>query len=1279
MRRNVPSRVLTLLLACFLLTIAKGQERMPVMNEEAVSKSSAARSKIVVQKAQKIVQRSAARELNLPLESDIRGNNNTGSTGASFFTQSETSIIAFGNNVVIGFNDAGSNAAGNKFTGWSYSSDGGATFTDGGTLPNTANGDAGDPVLARDNVSGRIYFSTLQFSGSGIQMWRSDNNGVSWLPPVQAAPGKTGFQDKQWHTVDNFPGPGQGNVYHIVRDFGSPGGIFFFRSTDNGATFGPNGGLLIASPGGGNVQGAFVTVSPDHSIHAFYFDDVTNEIKVRKSTDLGLTFGAPVTIVSGLPAATNGNLGLTGIRQGTATPASFRTNTFPHVAVNPVSGHLYLTYNNDAPGADRADVFVVQSTDGGATWSAPFRVNDDATATDQWQPTIAVMPDGLQVGVFYYSRQEDAANNNLFKYYGRIARINGTALNWAASFAVSDAASLPEFGRDGVVNPAYMGDYDQTATTPGIFHVVWADNRDDLPSGGGRKDPNVYYEKILSPSTIPGKNISVVPTSINFGEVAVGQPAPQAQIVISNIGDEPLTINSITAPSGDFSLTGLPSFPTVIPVGDYIIIYAQFNPSSAGIKTASFNINSDAINTPSVVVNLQGEGVAPPTNDACSNAIALSCGSSVTGRTTFASPDGAPSCNAVTNTGKGIWYTIAGTGYPITASLCTGTFFDTKVSVYSGSCASLSCVDANDNFCNTQSQVTWNSVVGTTYYILVHGTAAGNFTLNINCPPIITVTPSPLVINVPYGSTGSGNLNIANAPGSQNLNWIINDLSQPYAASTSNDPGGPVFNWVDITATGTQLSTLSDDASISVPLPFTFSFFGEDKTEVFVSSNGFLTFRTQGSTVFNNTGIPVTNSPNDLLAVFWDDLNPTLGGTIHYHSSPAQFVVQYTNIRPFSGPGAYTFQVILNADGTIVYQYLNMTGTLTGATVGIENVTGTQGIQSAFNQPFVQNNLAVRYSFRPPSVCTWITSIYPFIGTTPGGTSSNVTLGVDATGLNCGTYNCDITINSNAANTPALVVPVVLNVQPAFTCSVASVPTNNTYTGGVPTNLYIGYGPQSTTLQTTVSGLGGPFTYSWTPATGLSSTTSAAPVFTPTAPGEYTFTVTVTGAGLCATTCSITINVYDVRVPGSKGKKVFLCHTPNGNPGNARTLEVSVNAVPDHLLNHPGDRLGTCGQVQNLRTLPPHLIENSEPVGLSNAYPNPTTGRFTVKLPNNNLDRLEVRVLNKSGVVAERRWVNNRGEGQTIQFDLTNKAAGVYLIQFIGKDGTQTIKVAVVR
>src|SRR5439155_3598902 len=173
-------------------------------------------------------------------------------------THSYTSALSYGRTIIVGFNDSGSFASGNHFTGWSRSTDGGATWTDGGTLPASAAGDAGDPVLARDITSGVIYFATLGFTnGNVIQVFRSTDNGATWLAPVNGTPGGAS-EDKEWITVDNFVGSGNGNVYLVARNFGAGNGIYLYRSTDGGNTFGPSGGTLIASGVPTNVQGAFV-------------------------------------------------------------------------------------------------------------------------------------------------------------------------------------------------------------------------------------------------------------------------------------------------------------------------------------------------------------------------------------------------------------------------------------------------------------------------------------------------------------------------------------------------------------------------------------------------------------------------------------------------------------------------------------------------------------------------------------------------------------------------------------------------------------------------------------------------------------------------------------------------------------------------------------------------------------------------------------------------------------------------------------------------------------
>jgi hypothetical protein len=101
-----------------------------------------------------------------------------------------------------------------------------------------------------------------------------------------------------------------------------------------------------------------------------------------------------------------------------------------------------------------------------------------------------------------------------------------------------------------------------------------------------------------------------------------------------------------------------------------------------------------------------------------------------------ARPSFAPPCSNVIDS-AGVWYTVLGTGGPMTASTCPldggGAEFDTRISVYGGTCDSLTCLDGNndgDEACGGGSRVTWPSIEGENYRVLVHGGAdTGMFTL----------------------------------------------------------------------------------------------------------------------------------------------------------------------------------------------------------------------------------------------------------------------------------------------------------------------------------------------------------------------------------------------------------------------------------------------------------------------------------------------------------------------------------------------------------------------
>ncbi|NIW46838.1 MAG: choice-of-anchor D domain-containing protein, partial [candidate division Zixibacteria bacterium] len=237
----------------------------------------------------------------------------------------------------------------------------------------------------------------------------------------------------------------------------------------------------------------------------------------------------------------------------------------------------------------------------------------------------------------------------------------------------------------------------------------------------------------------------------------------------------------------------------------------------------------------------------------------------------------------------------------------------------------------------------------------------------------------------------------------------------------SDEPNGPVFNWQDISGVGTAVS-LNDDDFIEVQLPFSFSFYGNMVDMIKISSNGYLTFGADG-TDFSNDPIPDPLEPNHIIAPFWDDLNPTIGGTIHYHSDANQFIVQYTNIQHFGGSAPYTFQVILDSNGKILYQYLDMQGDVTSATIGIENVDASDGLEVAFNAPYVHDNLAVRIAADTP----WL-SENPTNGTVPAGGTLDVQVIADAAGLSSGDYHARIIVASNDPQNSELEVPVNLQV-----------------------------------------------------------------------------------------------------------------------------------------------------------------------------------------------------------------------------------------------------------
>lgn len=247
----------------------------------------------------------------------------------------------------------------------------------------------------------------------------------------------------------------------------------------------------------------------------------------------------------------------------------------------------------------------------------------------------------------------------------------------------------------------------------------------------------------------------------------------------------------------------------------------------------------------------------------------------------------------------------------------------------------------------------------------------------------------------------------------------------------SDDPNGPAFVWNDISASGTQLSfTGGDDDgySTSLSLGFNFDFYENTYSSVSVSTNGVLSFTPLTTSYRLNNSIPDTGVPNNFIAAFWDDLDGDDGqGSVYYKADQDKFTVQFTNWKKWVSGGStgdYNFQIVIHSNGKILLYYDEMVGTLNQATVGIENITGTDGLQISHNANYPPSNqFAVQIWVKPDWVSTEAGS-----GTIYNGNSVDVELVFETEDLTDGVYEADMVFTTNIPDKSQIIVPVSLTI-----------------------------------------------------------------------------------------------------------------------------------------------------------------------------------------------------------------------------------------------------------
>lgn len=263
----------------------------------------------------------------------------------------------------------------------------------------------------------------------------------------------------------------------------------------------------------------------------------------------------------------------------------------------------------------------------------------------------------------------------------------------------------------------------------------------------------------------------------------------------------------------------------------------------------------------------------------------------------------------------------------------------------------------------------------------------------------------------------------------------------------SDEPTGPQYVWNDIATTGVELTNWiatgtynAKDEGYSGPVDigFPFKFYGQTKTQVFISSNGVLLFTAPTTNIFTNAQIPTSGAPNEFIAPFWDDLDGVSSGNVYYKQEPGKLTIQYTNWHKYNNTGSLTFQIVLFSNGKIMFYYNNMVGTLNSATVGIENATGTVGLQLAYNANYVKNNLAVKISADPD----WL-STSNFSGTLGQNETAAVVLEFRSEDYPAGEYSMDVKVTSNDPATPSKTIPVRMTITGIIPVELTSFTVNS--------------------------------------------------------------------------------------------------------------------------------------------------------------------------------------------------------------------------------------------
>jgi hypothetical protein len=431
-------------------------------------------------------------------------------------TQSETTVVAVGQKVVVGFNDSlVCCLPAINLSGYSVSNDRGKTFTDMGDLPWSGNVQPiGDPSLATDG-QGNIFYATLAFQGPFAQslialyeMPAGSNTFRLLSVPVNVGNARAFFADKELLAI----GPdasGHPHFYitwtHYSHSFvegpvtlsDSADGIHWRTTSISAANAcAPTTPGSHPVPAGGTLYISWEQFDPEACTSPT--STVTSGTQFMATVDVASASVSHITQVARVQGAgdTVTFCGFADLEVIETQPGHDSRLFDAAASAIDSNGTLYEVWNDRplGPGGDNTNatrIFLSFSRDGNRTWSAPQVISGPQATTfmnDRYQPGLVVDSAGLHAS--WYERVANPAGSDLLRRDGE--NLTFATLTAAPVPGTERALSTVDFpiyetnpNQDPIIAACYMGDYDEVASNGTTRFATWGDNRNVVTTSAG--------------------------------------------------------------------------------------------------------------------------------------------------------------------------------------------------------------------------------------------------------------------------------------------------------------------------------------------------------------------------------------------------------------------------------------------------------------------------------------------------------------------------------------------------------------------------------------------------------------------------------------------------------------------------------------------------------------------------------------------------------------------------------------------------------------------------